>query len=111
MAELIWYLARGRTRKAVRRFSGRAAARIGGRTISVVYPSVREMQCLFSPWFRLASRRAVGLFVPPSYLEPHIRKHPRTLAWLESLDRLCASWPALRDFGDHVLLEFIRCNP
>jgi SAM-dependent methyltransferase len=110
VAEVIWYLAQGRPRKAVRRFSGAAAARVGGTTFSVAYPSVREIQGFFSPWFRLRSRRAVGLFVPPSYLEPHIRRHPRILGGLESLDRFCASWPALRDFGDHVLLEFVRCN-
>jgi SAM-dependent methyltransferase len=111
VAELIWYLAQGQARKAVRRFSGKAAARVGGTTISVSYPSVQEIGRFFSPWFRLTSRRAVGLFVPPSYLEPHIRKHPRMLARLESLDRFCASWPVLRDCGDHVLLEFVRWNP
>jgi hypothetical protein len=24
---------------------------------------------------------------------------------------LCTRWPIVRDVGDHVLLEFVRCNP
>ena len=111
VAEMIWFLAHGQAKKAVRRFPGKATARLGEMTISVSYPSVREIRQCFSPWFRLTSRKAVGLFVPPSYLERLIRKHPKTLARLESLDRFCAAWPGLRDFGDHMLLEFVRCNP
>ena len=111
VAEVIWFLAHGQTKKAVRRFSGKATARLGEMTISVTYPSVREIRQCFCPWFRLTSRKAVGLFVPPSYLERLISKHPKMLARLESFDRFCAAWPGLRDFGDHMLLEFVRCNP
>lgn len=109
--EVVWFLAHGQAKKAVRRFSGRATARIGETTISVSYPSVREFRNSFSPWFRLTTRRAVGLFVPPSYLDPIIRNHPKMLARLEAIDRLCTTWPGLRDFGDHILLEFVRCRP
>ena len=80
-------------------------------TIPVSYPTIREVRRSFSPWFRLSSRRAIGLFVPPSYVEPWISKHPNFLARLERLDQICAQWPILRDVGDHVLLEFVRCNP
>ena len=111
VAEMIWFLAHGQAKKAVRRFPGKATARLGEMTISVSYPSVREIRQCFSPWFRLTSRKAVGLFVPPSYLERLIGKHPKMLARLESFDRFCAAWPGLRDFGDHMLLEFVRCNP
>ena len=109
--EVVWFMAHGQAKKAVRRFSGRATARVGETTISVSYPSVREIRKAFFPWFRLTTRRAVGLFVPPSYLEPIARNHPKMLARLESIDRLCTTWPGLRDFGDHVLLEFVRCRP
>lgn len=110
-AEVLWYLLHGQPKKAVRRFSGKATARLGEMTISVAYPTVREVRRFFSPWFRLSSRRAVGLFVPPSYVERWISEHQKLLARLEWLDRLCAEWPILRDAGDHMLLEFVRCNP
>lgn len=109
-AEVIWFVAHGQAKKALRRLRGKATARLGEMTISISYPSVREIRQCFSPWFSLTSRKAVGLFVPPSYADQLISKHPEMLARLESLDRFCAAWPGLRDFGDHMLLEFVRCN-
>jgi len=111
VAEVFWYLFHGQMKKAARRFSGKATARLGGVTIPVSYPTVRELRRSFSPWFQLRSRRAIGLFVPPSYAEPWMSKHPKLLARLERLDEICAQWPILRDVGDHMLLEFVRCNP
>jgi len=111
LAEVIWYLLHGETKKAVRRFSRQATARLGDAVISVSYLSIREMCQTFSPWFALSSRRAVGLFVPPSYMERLIGRRDKLLARLEQLDRLCEGWPILRDAGDHVLLEFVRCHP
>ena len=111
VAEVLWYLLHGQTKNAVRRLSGKATARLGEMTISVFYPTVGGMRRSFSPWFRLRSRCAVGLFVPPSYVEQSFNKRGATLARLVWLDRFCAEWPILRDVGDHMLLEFERCNP
>ena len=111
VAELIWYVLHGQPKKASRRFVGRTTAKLGEMTISVTYPTVSAMRRVFSPWFQLRSRYAVGLFVPPSYVEQWIAKHPKTLARLERLDRLFAGWPILRGAGNHVLLEFVRCDP
>jgi ubiquinone/menaquinone biosynthesis C-methylase UbiE len=110
VSEVFWYLLHGQLRKAVRRLSGRATARIGELSILVSYPTVRAVQRAFSPWFELRRRRAVGLFVPPSYLEPSMSSHEKMLTIMEWLDRQCASWPILRGIGDHVLLEFTRCE-
>ena len=110
-AEMVWYLFHGQLKKAVRRLSKRATARLGNMTISVSYPSVRSLRHSFSPWFELRARWAVGLFVPPSYVEQSISKHEKLLGLLEWLDRECADWPILRDVGDHMLLEFVRCDP
>jgi ubiquinone/menaquinone biosynthesis C-methylase UbiE len=108
--ELVWFLLHGQPGKAFRRLSGRSEARIGGLTIKVAYPAVPAVRRAFSSWFRLESRSAIGLFVPPSYVEQWIRKHERTLVRLGALDRLFSEWPVLRDVGDHVLLEFVRCD-
>jgi len=109
--EIFWFLFHGQFKKAARRVSKLATARLGDMTIPVFYPSVRSVRRSFSPWFELRSRRAVGLFVPPSYLEQAMRKHEKLLGLLDRLDRECADWPILREAGDHMLLEFVRCNP
>jgi SAM-dependent methyltransferase len=111
LAESMWYLLRMQPSKAFRRISGKSTAHIGGSPIAVFYPRVKAICQMFSPWFSLRSRRAIGLFVPPSYVEPWIRHRPRLLSQLEGLDRVCTRWPVFRDLGDHVLLEFVRCNP
>jgi len=110
MGEIVWYLLHGETSKAFRRFSGKSQAKVGGLTIRVSYPAVGEVQRAFAPWFELADRRAIGLFVPPSYVESWARKHSATLGYLEKVDEAFAQFPVLRDLGDHVLMEFTRCN-
>ncbi len=108
--EMAWYLAQGEGKKAFRRLSGKATARLGGVRIEVWYPTVREVKRAFAPWFALERRRAIGLFVPPSYVEEWARGHERRLRTFEKWDGICAGWPILRDVGDHVLLEFTRCK-
>lgn len=110
-AEIIWFLLHRQPKKAVRRLATETTARLGGTMIRVYYPTAGEVSQSFLPWFQLRERRAVGLFVPPSYAEQAIRKHKRVLAKLEWMDRLCCEWPIFRDAGDHMLLEFVRCNP
>jgi SAM-dependent methyltransferase len=110
VSELLWYSLRGQFKKACRRLPGKALARVGELTICVSYPTVSKVRQAFAPWFELRARRAVGLFVPPSYLERWICGHEKTLSLLERLDHQCAEWPVLRAIGDHVLLEFTRCN-
>jgi SAM-dependent methyltransferase len=109
--ELFWYGARANFKKAFRRVRGGTIAKLDGICVPVWYPTIRHMRLAFSPWFRLRSVRAVGLFVPPSYVEAWARRHKRVLALLETMDRVCASWPLLRGVGDHVLLEFERTYP
>jgi ubiquinone/menaquinone biosynthesis C-methylase UbiE len=110
VAEILWYLLHGQPKKAVRRLRRDATARLGGLTISVDYHAFGEVRRAFSPWFALKSRRAIGLFVPPSYTEEWMSRHEKMLSGFEWLDRACGELPALRDLGDHLLLEFVRCS-
>jgi SAM-dependent methyltransferase len=104
--EMAWYGVRGNFTKAFRRVRGSAIASLNGISVPVWYPTTRSIRKLFSPWFRLRSIRAVGLFVPPSYVESWARKNVVMLRWLEVMDRVFSGWPVLRTMGDHVLLEF-----
>jgi ubiquinone/menaquinone biosynthesis C-methylase UbiE len=108
--EIAWYLLHGQTRKAFRRLPGKATARLGELTISLSYPTVPGVKRAFAPWFSLERRSAIGLFVPPSYVEEWAGKHEATLGHLVQMDSLLARWPVLRGVGDHVLLEFTRCS-
>jgi len=106
--ETLWFLLRMKASKAFRRVSGRSIASVNGVSIPVWYPSIRSLRKVFSGWFTLRSFRAVGLFVPPSYVDPFIRRHESLFSFLANLDRAFAGLPVLRCLGDHVLLDFER---
>jgi SAM-dependent methyltransferase len=106
--ELIWFGVRGDLRQGGRRVRGSATGRLGERSVHVWYPTSREIERALSPWFRLLSSRAVGLLVPPSYLEFWASKHPRAISRMADVDRALGDWPVLRGLGDHLLLRFER---
>jgi ubiquinone/menaquinone biosynthesis C-methylase UbiE len=109
--EMLWFVLHGNFRKAFRRCSGRATAKVGEFTVDVYYPMVRKLQTLFSPSFVLRSCAGVGVTVPPSYVEAWIRNHPKALSMLRSIDKAISSYPGFRVLGDHVLLHFDRVQP
>lgn len=109
-SEILLYLARRNTRKAFRRVRGRAIARLGGRSIHVRYPTIRQIQRAFAPSFVLSHVQAIGLFIPPSFAESWAAAHPRGLRRLAQIDRWLCDWPVLRGIGDHVLLEFRKAG-
>jgi hypothetical protein len=106
--EILWFLVHREFRKAFRRTSGRAGARLEGFEVQLQYPTLRKLRCIFSLDFNLRLCRGVGIFVPPSYVESWACRHPRTLRMLESIDRLICDLPGFRVVGDHFLLCFER---
>jgi SAM-dependent methyltransferase len=108
--ESAWWLAHGKPAKAFRRLrkGGISAELSPGLLVHVQYPSVRELRRLFAPEFCLVAVQGIGLFVPPSYLEPHARRFPGLLGAAARLDALLGSCPGLRGVADHVLLTFRR---
>jgi ubiquinone/menaquinone biosynthesis C-methylase UbiE len=103
--EIFWYLLHGNLRKAFRRCGGHATARFNDYTINVRYPTFRRLRALFEP-FALRSCTGIGIMVPPSYLEPWARKHPKLIRLLSRIDGLLCNLPVFRVIGDHMLLHF-----
>jgi len=103
--EIFWYSLHGNFRKAFRRCGGHATARFNDYTIHVQYPTLRSLRVLFGP-FALRSCTGIGIMVPPSYLEPWARKHPKFIGLLSRIDRALCNLPIFRVIGDHMLLHF-----
>jgi len=107
--EIAWYLLSGRWGKAFRRIhSSGSMAKIGGFSIRVHYPTVRQIADAFTPSFRLQAWRGIGVALPPSWLEPFFRNRPRILRCLQWLDCRLSAWLLLRGLADHILLHFVR---
>ena len=108
--ETIWYLAHGSRDKAFRRLNREGVdARISdGASLRVYYPSVRSLTRAFAPEFRVQSIKGIGIAVPPSYLEPWARRHPRLFGLCKQFDSWMARCPGIRVLGDHVLVQLER---
>ncbi|HVN77718.1 MAG TPA: class I SAM-dependent methyltransferase [Terriglobia bacterium] len=106
--EIVWFLARGDPRKAVRRFRGHMVRPLEAGTLVVQYFSVKEMANLLAPQFKLRKWKGIGICVPPSYLEPWARRFPRLTKALAEFDGWFGSVPILRSMADYALLEFER---
>lgn len=108
LSEILWFSLHGQFRKAFRRCSGIAAVKMGDFTVKVNYPTLRAVKRSFSSFFRLRSCTGIGVAVPPSYLEPFLRKYPRLLGWLRRIDKAICRLPVIRTLGDHMLIHFER---
>jgi len=106
LAEMIYYLAQGNTRKAFRRCGGKASAVVGGIKMPIYYPTLRQLRKYFEPYFVVKSYSGVGVAIPPSYCEGWARRHDGLFEHLRSLERKLASVPLLRVSGDHILIRF-----
>jgi len=78
------------------------------RTIRVHYPSVRSLVQALQPYFRYHHHLAVGLFIPPSYLQGWASRHAGFLNAMNWVDSKVRHWPVLRDAGDHYLIHLER---
>lgn len=106
--EMAYYLLGGQLRKAFRRISGSADARVGGCAIRVYYPTLRRIVRAFRSAFRVRSITGVGIAVAPSYLERWAKQHTRLVSACDALDRVICCWPGLRVLGDHILIHLER---
>jgi ubiquinone/menaquinone biosynthesis C-methylase UbiE len=106
--ETLWFALRANFRKAFRRVRGSSVAHVSGQRVQVWYPAVRTVAKSFSPAFRLRSIRAVGLTVPPTYVQSKPINNLATISFLRRFDALLAAAPLLQVLGDHVLLTFER---
>jgi hypothetical protein len=108
LSETLWFLLHGKFRKAFRRSFGIATVKVGDFATKIHYPALREVRKLFSPSFLMRSCTGIAIAVPPSYLEPIFRKHPRVLGLLRRIDKGILHLPLFRMIGDHMLLYFER---
>ncbi len=84
-----------------RKTNGPVTSLVEGHPVSVWYYSTTELETLYSKYFKMVDQFPVGLFVPPSYLEPLFTKRKFLLQALGGMDRLLR-FKAWADYGDHV---------
>lgn len=58
--------------------------------------------------FRRASLQALGVLVPPPYMDAAAYRHPRLTTALQAIEDRVAHWPGIRSMGDHFLIALRR---
>jgi SAM-dependent methyltransferase len=111
LIEMLYYLALGQWRKALRRCKGYTRVTLDDVHFTAYYPTLSRICQSFAPNFQLYSCTGVGVAVPPSYLEAWARRHSRLFLLLRRLEEPLATLPILRSTGDHVLLCFEKVCP
>jgi ubiquinone/menaquinone biosynthesis C-methylase UbiE len=107
--EMVWHLAHGKPRLALRRFRRRPTTAINPQeAVMVHYPSVNDMRKIFAPDFQLRGWSGIGVAVPPSCLETFAQRIPAVVRGLARIDRYISRAPIFRSIGDCVLIQFER---
>jgi SAM-dependent methyltransferase len=104
--EIAFYLARCDVSRAAVRFRrGLVPVPLDGRTVWTRYLSPREFEQIFAAaGLTRVSLRALGLFMPPPYLQAFADRHPALVERLQRVEDRCGGWPVLRACGDHFLI-------
>jgi len=111
--EIFYYLLRGQSVEAFRRWRGRTGTRgvavqVGNQPVQTYYHS----PAAFVEDFFIEDRFALGLFVPPPYLQ-RVTRHQKFFRGLVFCDERFTGWPIMRTMGDHlvvILRKRIKCS-
>ncbi len=107
--EVAIYARRRDWKNATRRFNREGAvANIGGNPLLVFYPSARKVARVFAPHFRRAHLEALGVLLPPPYLEHFAARHPHLIDSFANWESRIASFFPFNALGDHYLLELVK---
>jgi SAM-dependent methyltransferase len=106
--ETLWYGVHADPGHAFRRWR-RAVHHVevvpgSGRAAIVRYLTPGSLAAALAPWFQVERAEALPLLLPPPFLDPLYRRHPRLFAPLARAEHAVAGLPLVRAGGDHVLL-------
>jgi ubiquinone/menaquinone biosynthesis C-methylase UbiE len=103
--EWMWYLLRGDTRRAFRRFQKNG---VEWRGLRISYPTPAQAIAAIEPYFAVRRVSPLGCVLPPSYAAAWLNRSPRMLAALKRLEMLAQRSTALAAWSDHYILEANR---
>ncbi|TAE82373.1 MAG: class I SAM-dependent methyltransferase [Bacteroidetes bacterium] len=103
--EQLYFWAKGLPDKAKRRQSVDMVELGKGHTQPTYCYSVHETAQLFSS-FQLTTYKPVGIAIPPSYLEPIIKKFPFLTPIVQLAEYCLGNISFLSDYADHTFLAF-----
>ena len=107
LIETLYFLLKLKFSRAfVRRKKGSTPIIVNGTTVDTWYYSAKKMNQFFASKSMLINKvKPIGIFLPPSYLNPFFEKHPLLLNFLNTLEKLFGEIGWLVYASDHYLIE------
>lgn len=103
--ESIYFLYRRKWKEIFRRSNKNAiSAKLENVFVNTYYYSPSEIQKLLSPHFRMIDYQAIGICLPPSYLEKFFQKKPILLSFLDKIERILHKFRFSAFASDHFVM-------
>jgi ubiquinone/menaquinone biosynthesis C-methylase UbiE len=109
LLESLYFVSKFKFREAFRRWKGKAVTWLDNEHSQMTwYPSRRRLIKAFGPQWKVRAVRPIGMWVPPSYLEPFVQRHPALFSRLCKWDQSARDIALAARFSDHFLIDFER---
>ncbi|MBP8917662.1 MAG: class I SAM-dependent methyltransferase, partial [Chitinophagales bacterium] len=107
LMESLYFLFKGKWKSVFRRRSKKSiiAALNKGAEVEIWYYSSNKIIQLFNQFFVPKGKYPVGIFIPPSYFESFIKKHPTIYDSFVIADKLLRGIGFLSCLSDHYIVE------
>ncbi len=110
--ERLYYRAKGDKTQRRRRLAKNAVmANVDGKSVATWYYSPHEIQDIVGKKLEYVGVKPVGLFIPPSYMEPYFIRKKLVLNTLKTMERVSLSSQKVADKADHYLIHFRKAKP
>jgi len=103
--ERLYFTLKGDRSKAKRRNQPSEASLLGDAKQLTYCYTVSELKELFHS-FKLIKAKPIGLFIPPSYLNPIVQRYGFLIPFIQLAETLLGNISWLANYADHVYLEF-----
>lgn len=103
MTEKIYFLLKNDQANRQRRDAPAVVTLADGVSQVTCYYAAEEIGQLFTK-FRMLRKRAVGLFILPSYLERWMQRFSFLAPLIQVSEEIFSAWPVLADRGDHIFI-------
>jgi ubiquinone/menaquinone biosynthesis C-methylase UbiE len=102
--EQFYFILKRKFNSAFRRKKECITANVDGEKVTTFYYNPKEIEQLASTEFTCIENYPIGLFVPPSYLEPFFKSKPRLFSLLNYLEKRFTTFSFLSKYADHYII-------
>lgn len=102
--EQFYFSVKGKFSEVFRRKKESAMVNVATESIPTFYYNPKDIVTLAKSNFKCIEYKPIGFFIPPSYLEPFVRKHELVFRILKKLDNWIKNLSFFSKYADHYII-------